>query len=145
MDSQRTIHFSCLISGLCLAQDVSLFPTEEADPACCPIKCTECRELGDQDYSPSGVAECTLHRPCTPMRMILMTIPQHHHQAPAPAAGLDLSVQMAQLMAAQTEMGRAIGTIQGCRFTYPADPGCCAWEPTCSGGSGEGLCSAPML
>ncbi|KAL2465898.1 hypothetical protein Adt_41749 [Abeliophyllum distichum] len=32
---------------------------------------------------------------------------------PAPAAGLDLSVQMAQLMAAQTEMGRAIGTIQG--------------------------------
>ncbi|KAL2461735.1 hypothetical protein Adt_45155 [Abeliophyllum distichum] len=33
--------------------------------------------------------------------------------APAPAAGLDLSVQMAQLMAAQTEMGRAIGTIQG--------------------------------
>ncbi|KAL2453357.1 Uncharacterized protein Adt_49143 [Abeliophyllum distichum] len=32
MDSQRTIHFSCLISGLCLAQGVSLFPTEEADP-----------------------------------------------------------------------------------------------------------------
>ncbi|KAL2462132.1 Uncharacterized protein Adt_45552 [Abeliophyllum distichum] len=31
MDSQRTIHFSCLISGLCLAQGVSLFPTEEAD------------------------------------------------------------------------------------------------------------------
>ncbi|KAL2486594.1 hypothetical protein Adt_31350 [Abeliophyllum distichum] len=32
---------------------------------------------------------------------------------PAPAAGLDLSIQMAQLMAAQTEMGLAIGTIQG--------------------------------
>ncbi|KAL2455653.1 Uncharacterized protein Adt_47179 [Abeliophyllum distichum] len=31
MDSQRTIHFSVL-SGLCLAQGVPLFPTEEADP-----------------------------------------------------------------------------------------------------------------
>ncbi|KAL2517988.1 hypothetical protein Adt_14235 [Abeliophyllum distichum] len=36
-------------------------------------------------------------------------MPQHHHQLQL----LDLSVQMAQLMAAQTEMGRAIGTIQG--------------------------------
>ncbi|KAL2492093.1 hypothetical protein Adt_27721 [Abeliophyllum distichum] len=32
---------------------------------------------------------------------------------PAPATGSDLSIQIAQLMAAQTEMGRAIGTIQG--------------------------------
>ncbi|KAL2474399.1 hypothetical protein Adt_35135 [Abeliophyllum distichum] len=32
---------------------------------------------------------------------------------PALATGLDLSIQMAQLMAAQTKMGRAIGTIQG--------------------------------
>ncbi|KAL2462127.1 Uncharacterized protein Adt_45547 [Abeliophyllum distichum] len=32
VDSQRTIHFSCLISGLCLTQGVSLFPTEEANP-----------------------------------------------------------------------------------------------------------------
>ncbi|KAL2487325.1 Uncharacterized protein Adt_32081 [Abeliophyllum distichum] len=32
VDSQRTIHFSCLISGLCLTQGVSFFPTEEADP-----------------------------------------------------------------------------------------------------------------
>ncbi|KAL2480259.1 hypothetical protein Adt_33225 [Abeliophyllum distichum] len=32
---------------------------------------------------------------------------------PAPAVGSDLSIQLAQLMAAQTEIGRAIGTIQG--------------------------------
>ncbi|KAL2465899.1 Uncharacterized protein Adt_41750 [Abeliophyllum distichum] len=32
VDSQRTIHFSCLIGGLCLTHGVSLFPTEEADP-----------------------------------------------------------------------------------------------------------------
>ncbi|KAL2527131.1 Uncharacterized protein Adt_12185 [Abeliophyllum distichum] len=32
VDSQRTIHFACLISGLCPTQGVSLFPTEEADP-----------------------------------------------------------------------------------------------------------------
>ncbi|KAL2542140.1 Uncharacterized protein Adt_03118 [Abeliophyllum distichum] len=32
VDSQRTIHFSCLISELCLTQGDLLFPTEEADP-----------------------------------------------------------------------------------------------------------------
>ncbi|KAL2518333.1 Uncharacterized protein Adt_14580 [Abeliophyllum distichum] len=32
VDSKLTIHFSYLISGLCLTQGVSLFPTEEADP-----------------------------------------------------------------------------------------------------------------
>ncbi|KAL2461705.1 Uncharacterized protein Adt_45125 [Abeliophyllum distichum] len=32
VDSQCMIPFSCLISGLCLTQGVSLFPTEESDP-----------------------------------------------------------------------------------------------------------------
>ncbi|KAL2493281.1 hypothetical protein Adt_28909 [Abeliophyllum distichum] len=32
VDSQCTIHFSCLISGLCLTQGVLLFSTKEADP-----------------------------------------------------------------------------------------------------------------
>ncbi|KAL2517600.1 Uncharacterized protein Adt_13847 [Abeliophyllum distichum] len=112
MDSQRTIHFSCLISGLCLAQGVSLFPTEEADPPATVLNARSvensetkiaARRGGQVHAAPAmhaGEDDLDDDAPAPP-------------PAPAPAAGLDLSVQMAQLMAAQTEMGRAIGTIQG--------------------------------
>ncbi|KAL2480084.1 hypothetical protein Adt_33050 [Abeliophyllum distichum] len=40
---------------------------------------------------------------------------------PAPATGSDLSIQLAQLMAAHTEMGQAIGTIQGVRDLQRVD------------------------
>ncbi|KAL2458489.1 hypothetical protein Adt_45914 [Abeliophyllum distichum] len=78
VDSQRTIHFSCHISGLCLTQGVLLFPNEEADPPspllnACSVENSETKI----------VAGCG-----------------RVHAAPA-------------MNVAQTEMGRAIGTIQG--------------------------------
>ncbi|KAL2490580.1 hypothetical protein Adt_26208 [Abeliophyllum distichum] len=113
MDSQCTIHFSCLISGLCLAQGVSLFPTEEADP---PAALLNARSVENSETKIAARRGGRVHA----------ALAMHAGEddpdddapapppapAPAPAAGLDLSVQMAQLMAAQTEMGRAIGTIQ---------------------------------
>ncbi|KAL2518091.1 Uncharacterized protein Adt_14338 [Abeliophyllum distichum] len=113
VDSQRTIHFPCLISGLCLTQGVSLFPTEEADP---PAALLNARSV---ENSKTKIAARGGRVHAAPAMHAGEDYPDDDAPAPppapapAPAAGLDLSVQMAQLMAAQTEMGRAIGTIQG--------------------------------
>ncbi|KAL2531827.1 Uncharacterized protein Adt_05178 [Abeliophyllum distichum] len=109
VDSQRTIHFSCLISGLCLTQGVSLFPTEEADP---PAALLNARSV---ENSETKIAARGGRVHTAPAMNAGEDYPDDDAPAPppAPAAGLDLSVQMAQLMATQTEMGRAIGTIQG--------------------------------
>ncbi|KAL2454305.1 hypothetical protein Adt_48196 [Abeliophyllum distichum] len=109
VDSQRTIHFSCHISGLCLTQGVLLFPNEEADPPspllnACSVENSETKI----------VAGCgRVH--AAPAMNVGEDYPDDATPAPppAPAAGSDLSIQLSQLMAAQTEMGRAIGTIQG--------------------------------
>ncbi|KAL2481372.1 Uncharacterized protein Adt_34338 [Abeliophyllum distichum] len=52
VDSQRTIHFSCLISGLCLTQGVSLFPTKEADLPTALLNARSIENSEDQDCSP---------------------------------------------------------------------------------------------
>ncbi|KAL2472034.1 Uncharacterized protein Adt_40170 [Abeliophyllum distichum] len=109
VDSQRTIYFSCLISGLCLTQGVSLFPTEEADlhAALLNARSVENSETkiaargGRVHAAPAMDAGEDYLDDAAPA------------PPPAPAVGSDLSIQMAQLMATQTEMGRAIGTIQG--------------------------------
>ncbi|KAL2531500.1 Envelope-like protein [Abeliophyllum distichum] len=109
VDSQRTIHFSCLISGLCLTQGVSLFSTEEADlpAALLNVRSFENSETkiaargGRVHAEPAMDAGEDYLDDATPA------------PPPAPAVDSDLSIQMAQLMATQTEMGRAIGTIQG--------------------------------
>ncbi|KAL2470874.1 Uncharacterized protein Adt_39010 [Abeliophyllum distichum] len=109
VDSQRTIHFSCLISGLCLTRGVSLFPTEEADPSAALLNSRSV------ENSETKIAAWGGRVHAAPAMNAGEAYPDDDVPAPppAPAAGLDLSVQMAQLMAAQTEMGRAIGTIQG--------------------------------
>ncbi|KAL2518353.1 Uncharacterized protein Adt_14600 [Abeliophyllum distichum] len=111
VDSQRTIHFSCLISGLYLTQGVSFFPTEEADP---PAALLNARSV---ENSETKIAARGGRVHAAPAMHADEDYPDDDAPAPppapAPAADLDLSVQMAQLMAAQTEMGRAIGTIQG--------------------------------
>ncbi|KAL2543366.1 Uncharacterized protein Adt_04344 [Abeliophyllum distichum] len=109
VDSQRTIHFSCLISGLCLTQGVSLFPTEEADPPAALLNALSVENSETKIAARGG----RVHD--APAMNAGDDYPDDDAPAPppAPVAGLDLSVQMAQPMAAQTEMGRAIGTIQG--------------------------------
>ncbi|KAL2458495.1 Uncharacterized protein Adt_45920 [Abeliophyllum distichum] len=109
VDSQRTIHFSYLISGLCLTQGVSLFPTEEADP---PSLLLNARSVKNSETKIAARGSKVHGAPA-------MNAGEDYldDAAPVPppalAAGSDLSIQLAQLMAAQTEMGRAIGTIQG--------------------------------
>ncbi|KAL2517834.1 Uncharacterized protein Adt_14081 [Abeliophyllum distichum] len=112
VDSQRTIHFSCLISGLCLTQDVSLFPTEEADP---PALLLNARSVENSETK-IAIGGGRVH--AAPAMNAGEDYPDDAAPAPpppppAPAVGSDLNVQLAQLMAPQTEMGRAIGTIQG--------------------------------
>ncbi|KAL2458490.1 Uncharacterized protein Adt_45915 [Abeliophyllum distichum] len=109
VDSQHTIHFSYLISGLCLTQGVSLFPTEEAD---LPAPLLNARSV---ENSETKIAARGGRVHAAPAMNVGEDYPDDAAPAPppAPAAGSDLNIQLAQLMAAQTEMGRAIGTIQG--------------------------------
>ncbi|KAL2497857.1 hypothetical protein Adt_23407 [Abeliophyllum distichum] len=109
VDSQHTIYFSFLISGLCLTQGVSLFPTEEADP---PAALLNARSV---ENSETKIAARGGRVHAAPAMNAGEDYPDDDGPAPppAPAAGLDLNVHMAQLMAAQTEMGCTIGTIQG--------------------------------
>ncbi|KAL2532511.1 Uncharacterized protein Adt_05862 [Abeliophyllum distichum] len=117
VDSQCTIHFSCLINGLCLTQGVSLFPTEEADP---PAALLNARSVENWE---TKIAAWGGRVHAAPAMNANEDDPADADPAlpPAPAAGLDLSIQMAQLMSAQTEMGRAIGTIQGVEDLQHAD------------------------
>ncbi|KAL2513432.1 Envelope-like protein [Abeliophyllum distichum] len=109
VDSQCSIHFSYLISGLCLTQGILLFPTEEADP---PAALLNARSV---ENSETKIAARSGRVHAAPAMNAGEDYPDDDAPAPppAPAASLDLSVQMAQLMAAHTEMGRAIDTIQG--------------------------------
>ncbi|KAL2457987.1 Uncharacterized protein Adt_46130 [Abeliophyllum distichum] len=109
VDSQRTIHFSYLISGLCLTQGVSLFPIEEVDP---PVFLLNAHSV---ENSETKIAAGGSRVHAAPVMNAGEDYPDNTAPAPppAPAVGLDLSIQLAQLMATQTEMGRAIGTIQG--------------------------------
>ncbi|KAL2491534.1 Uncharacterized protein Adt_27162 [Abeliophyllum distichum] len=109
VDSQRTIHFSCLISGLCLTQGVSLFPTEEADP---PATILNARSV---ENSETKIATEGNRVQAVPAVNAGEDYPDEAAPAPplAPAADSNHSIQLAQLLAAQTEMSRAIGTIQG--------------------------------
>ncbi|KAL2498207.1 Uncharacterized protein Adt_23757 [Abeliophyllum distichum] len=109
VDSQRTIHFSCLISGLCLTQGVLHFPTEEVNPPTALLNARSVENLETKIAARSGRVHAA------PAINVGEDYPDDDAPTPppAPAADLDLSVQMAQLMTAQTEMGRAISTIQG--------------------------------
>ncbi|KAL2486942.1 JmjC domain-containing protein [Abeliophyllum distichum] len=109
VDSQRTIHFSCLISGLCLTQDVSLFPTKEADPPA-PLLNAHSVENSETKIAAKGGR---VH--AAPAMNAGEDYPDDAALAQplAPAVGSDFRIRLAQLMAAQTDMGRAIGTIQG--------------------------------
>ncbi|KAL2542417.1 Uncharacterized protein Adt_03395 [Abeliophyllum distichum] len=109
VDSQHTIHFSCLISGLCLTQGVFLFPTEKADP---PALLLNARSV---ENSETKIAAGGSRVHAAPAMNADEDYPDHAAPAPppTPAVGSDLSIQLAQLMAAQTEISRAIGTIQG--------------------------------
>ncbi|KAL2458491.1 Uncharacterized protein Adt_45921 [Abeliophyllum distichum] len=109
VDSQRTIHFSCLISELCLTQGVSLFPTEEAEPSS-PLLNARSVENSETKITAGGGR---VH--ATPAMNDSEDYPDDAAPAPppAPTVGSDLTIQLAQLMAPQTEMGQAIGTIQG--------------------------------
>ncbi|KAL2470763.1 putative S-locus lectin protein kinase family protein [Abeliophyllum distichum] len=95
VDSQRTIHFSCLISGLCLTQGVSLFPTEEADPPAALLNARSVENSETKIVARGGRVHVA------PAMNAGEDYPDDDAPAPppAPAAGLDLSVQMAQLMA----------------------------------------------
>ncbi|KAL2480754.1 Uncharacterized protein Adt_33720 [Abeliophyllum distichum] len=96
VDSQHTIHFSCLISGLCLTQGVSLFPTEEADP---PAPLLNARSVKNSE---TKIAAGGGRVHAAPAMNAGEDYPDDATPAPppAPATGSDLSIQLAQLMAA---------------------------------------------
>ncbi|KAL2498203.1 Uncharacterized protein Adt_23753 [Abeliophyllum distichum] len=92
------LHHLAQAPGLCLAQGVPLFPTEEADP---PAALLNARSVENSETKIAARRGGQVH-----------AAPAMHAgedgldddapappPAPAPAAGLDLSVQMAQLMA----------------------------------------------
>ncbi|KAL2491696.1 JmjC domain-containing protein [Abeliophyllum distichum] len=95
VDSQHTIHFSCLISGFCLTQGVSLFPIEESDP---PALLLNARSVENSETKIAAGGGRVHIAPS-------MNAGEDYPDDAAPAAGSDLSIQLAQLMADQTEMG----------------------------------------
>ncbi|KAL2532403.1 Uncharacterized protein Adt_05754 [Abeliophyllum distichum] len=109
VDSQHTIHFSCLISRLCLTQGVSLFSTEEAVP---PIPFLNARSVENSEIK---IAAGRNRVQAVPAMNANEDYPDEAAPAPppTPSIGSDLSIQLAQLLAAQTEMSQAIVTIQG--------------------------------
>ncbi|KAL2543010.1 Uncharacterized protein Adt_03988 [Abeliophyllum distichum] len=94
-------------SGLCLTHGVSLFPTEEADPLA-PLLNARSVENSETKIAAGG---SRVH--ATPAMNAGEDYPDDAAPAPPldPAADLGLSIQLTQLMAAQTEMSWAIGTI----------------------------------
>ncbi|KAL2486798.1 hypothetical protein Adt_31554 [Abeliophyllum distichum] len=109
VDSQCTIHFSCLISELCLTQGVFLFPTEEADPLAPLLNARSVENLE---------TKITARKNRVPVVLAMNAGGDYPDEValappPGPAASSNLGIQLAQLLVAQTKMSRAIGTIQG--------------------------------
>ncbi|KAL2472138.1 Envelope-like protein [Abeliophyllum distichum] len=95
VDSQRTIHFSCLISGLCLTQGVSLFSTEKTNPPA-PLLNTRSVENSETKIATGGNRV---------QAILAMNAGKDYSDeaapapSPAPAVDSDLSIQLAQLLA----------------------------------------------